>query len=216
MTTAPRLPRGRPASSSREEIERLSIELFLEHGYEATTLAMITAACRISRTSFFRYYSSKAEIIWWAFDVHTRALRGLLLDAPPTTAVMESVRASAVAGLRRSIDAEGIWMKRFRVLDSSPALQSEESAHWLSWARVVAEFVAERCGLPVGDVIPQSIGGAVQAAFLAVLRSWKHIDHPTSALLAELDEKLTPLCDVLQNWLDTAEPQHPTRSRPTT
>ena len=45
MTDSTRLQRGRPAGSSREEIERESIELFLENGYESTTLAMITAAC---------------------------------------------------------------------------------------------------------------------------------------------------------------------------
>jgi AcrR family transcriptional regulator len=163
---------------------------------------MITQACGISRTSFFRYYSSKAEVVWWAFDVHTRMLRELLSAASPADHVMRVVRESAVEGLRRSIDAEGIWMKRFRILDSSAELQSEESAHWISWAGVVAEFVARRNALEVGDVIPQSVGGAVQAAFLAVLRSWTDVDTLTPGLLDELNAKLTPLCDVLQRWLD--------------
>jgi AcrR family transcriptional regulator len=203
LSDTTRASRGRPAGSSREEIERRAIDLFLDNGYEATTLAMITAACGISRTSFFRYYSSKAEIVWWAFDVHTRLLRDLLATVPSDAPTMGAVRESAVAALRASIDPEGIWMKRFRILDSSPELQSEESAHWISWAGTVAAFVADRTSQAVDEVIPQSIGGAVQAAFLAVLRSWIALDHPTPALLAELNDKLTPLCNVLQNWLDT-------------
>jgi AcrR family transcriptional regulator len=201
MPANPRAPRGRPARSSRAEIERRSIDLFLENGYEATTLAMISSACGISRTSFFRYYSSKAEIVWWAFDAHTRTLRDLLAAGSPASETMRVVRGSVVAALAASMDPEGIWMKRFRVLDSSPELRSEESAHWISWAAVVAEFVAERHRLAAGDVIPQSIGGAVQAAFLAVLRGWSSLERPTAALLADLDEQLAPLCEVLQRWL---------------
>jgi AcrR family transcriptional regulator len=203
MTNAQRLPRGRPAGSSREEIERHAIGLFLERGYESTTLAMIVDACGISRTSFFRYYSSKAEIVWWAFDVHTRALRDLLAAGSETAPTMQVVRESAVAALRGSIDPDGLWMRRFRVLDDSSELQSEESAHWISWAGVVAEFVAVRHAMNVADVTPQSIGGAMQAAFLAVLRSWTGVDHPTAALLEDLDGKLEPLCGIMQNWLDT-------------
>ena len=58
-------------------------------------------------------------------------------------------------------------------------------------------------------VPPQSIGGAVQAAFLAVLRQWLATRRPTAIAAvapADLDAALTPLCDLLQGWLDQLRP----------
>ncbi|GAA3862194.1 mycofactocin system transcriptional regulator [Leifsonia kafniensis] len=199
--------RGRPAASSKAIIERAAIELFLEHGYAETTIPMIAEASGVSRTSVFRYWGSKAEIIWGEFDRHTSNLAEGLRVSDQGQPTMAVVRAEVVANLGRSIEDSQLWMERFAVLDSSRELRSEESAHWIDWAHTVAAFVAERHGLSADGVVAQSIGGAVQAGFLAVLREWRRAgsewpERPTSALLAELDEALTPLGEVLQEWLN--------------
>ncbi|MGW0982160.1 acyl-CoA-like ligand-binding transcription factor [Streptomyces xiamenensis] len=200
--TAPRRSRGRPPGSSRAEIERAAIGLFLAHGYAGTSLAMITGACGISKTSFFRYYPSKAQIIWSAFDEHTRALRALLERADPEVPLLRSVRHAVVEALRGSIDAEGLWMRRFIILDSSPELRAEESLHWDSWADVIAERIADRTGTGPHALVPASIGGALQAAFLATLRTQRDAPDPAATVLRALEDDLAPLCDVLQSWLD--------------
>ncbi|MEW1722514.1 TetR family transcriptional regulator [Streptomyces sp. NPDC093109] len=194
---------GRPAVSSREHIERVAIRLFREHGYAATTIPMIAEAAGVSRTSVFRYWGTKPEIVWGAFDVHTQRLARLLDAADAARPTMCAVRECVVENLGRSIEDSGQWMERFALLDSAPELRSEGSAHWLGWAAVVAAFVARRHGVPEGGVVAQSVGGAVQAAFLAVLRGWLTEPRPSAALLPELDRELAPLCDVLESWLDS-------------
>ncbi|MER5177254.1 TetR family transcriptional regulator [Streptomyces sp. NPDC002896] len=194
--------RGRPAVSSRQDIETRAIALFLEHGYEGTTLGAITDACGVSKTTFFRYYTSKAAIIWSAFEEHTAILRRLLREADPRVPVMTAVRTAVVEAFRASMDDEGTWMKRFVILDTSPALRAEESAQWISWAGAVAEHVARRTEDDPGALAPASIGGAVQAAFLATLRGWRTAADPAPAFARRLDADLKPLCDILQEWLD--------------
>jgi AcrR family transcriptional regulator len=194
-------PRGRPHASSRDAIEEVAIGLFLEHGYEQTTIGMITAASGIGRTTLFRYYRSKADIVWSAFSEHTEHLRGLLGASHPGSPTMTAVRVAVVEALAASIDSRGIWMKRFQILDTSAVLRAEESAHWISWADAIAGFVAEDVGLEPAGVVPQAIGGAVQAAFLAVLRGWRDIPDPDGRLLPRLDDDLRGLCDALQAWL---------------
>jgi AcrR family transcriptional regulator len=162
---------------------------------------MITAACGIGRTTLFRYYRSKADIVWSAFSEHTEHLRGLLGTSHPGSPTMTAVRVAVVEALAASIDSRGIWMKRFQILDTSAVLRAEESAHWISWADAIAGFVAEDVGLEPADVVPQAIGGAVQAAFLAVLRGWRDIPDPDGRLLPRLDDDLRGLCDALQAWL---------------
>jgi AcrR family transcriptional regulator len=193
--------RGRPPASSKDAIEEAAIGLFLEHGFEQTTIAMITTACGIGRTTLFRYYRSKADIVWSAFSEHTGHLRQTLRASQPGSPTMTAVRVAVVEALAASIDSRGIWMKRFQILDTSAVLRSEESAQWISWADAIAEFVAEDVGLRPSDVAPQAIGGAIQAAFLAVLRGWQSVPDPDRRLLPYLDGALRGLCDALQAWL---------------
>ena len=211
MGSVPARPRGRPPASSRDAIEEAAIDLFLEHGYDQTTIAMITAACGIGRTTLFRYYRSKGDIVWSAFSAHTEHLRRILAASRPGSPTMTAVRVAVVEALAASIDARGIWMKRFQILDTSASLRSEESAQWISWASAIAEFVAEDVGLEPAGVVPQAIGGAVQAAFLAVLRSWQGLPHPDRRLLPRLDDELRGLCDVLQMWLAGTRPDRHAR-----
>lgn len=201
--STPRRPRGRPATSSREDIERVAMGLFLADGYAATTIQMIADASGVSRTSVFRYWGSKADIVWAVFDVHTQRLGELFAAADPSEATMTVVRRQVVENMRMSTEDSGIWMERFAVLDSAPELRSERSAHWIGWASTVASYVAARNGLADTDVVPQSIGGAVQSAFLAVLRQWRKVAEPSAEeLLPQLDDALRPLCALLQHWLD--------------
>jgi AcrR family transcriptional regulator len=178
------------------------MQLFLEHGYAATTIQLIATESGVSRSSVFRYWGSKSEIVWSEFDLHTGRLGDLLRASDPGTPTMDVVRQCVVENQRLSMHASASWLERFAVLDSAPELEPEECAHWVAWADTVSGFVAARTGSDPGDVVPQAIGGAVQSAFLAVLRQWLAAEDRAGALLSSLDGALAPLCTLLQGWLD--------------
>lgn len=85
--------RGRPQASSRETLADAACELFLEQGYEATTVADITQRAGVSRSSFFNYFDGKAGAIWFALDAHLESATGL------TTGDSEDVLAALLRGL---------------------------------------------------------------------------------------------------------------------
>lgn len=72
--------RGRPPASSREVLADAACELFFEQGYEATTAADIARRAGVSRSSFFNYFATKGEILWFDFDDRAARLRADLLD----------------------------------------------------------------------------------------------------------------------------------------
>lgn len=72
--------RGRPPASSREALADAACELFFEQGYEATTTAEIARRAGVSRSSFFNYFQSKGEILWFDFDARVDRLRAELAD----------------------------------------------------------------------------------------------------------------------------------------
>ena len=60
--------RGRPRSSSREALEEAATELFLEHGYQHTTVDDIAARAGVSRATFFNYFPTKSAVLWVGVD----------------------------------------------------------------------------------------------------------------------------------------------------
>ncbi|MGB4138172.1 MAG: TetR/AcrR family transcriptional regulator, partial [Microbacterium sp.] len=59
---------GRPRSSSRETLAEAACELFLEQGYESTSIADIARRAGVSRSSFFNYFASKSDVLWSGLD----------------------------------------------------------------------------------------------------------------------------------------------------
>ncbi|PPF78795.1 TetR family transcriptional regulator [Subtercola sp. Z020] len=200
----PQKPRGRPHASSREQIAQHAFELFLERGFAATTIASIAKASGVSKTSFFRYYSSKSEIIWLAFDQHIDRLQTLLQQSDPGLPSLTAVRLAVLDALTRDTARDAVWRQRFVLFDSSPELRDEESAHWNAWAGVISAFLVLRTGCPVEHAVPPVVGGAVQSLVLAKLRSWLPLTDPARTLADWIDDDLRPLCEALQPWVDAS------------
>jgi AcrR family transcriptional regulator len=83
--------RERTRSLVRWQVGDAALELFSSQGFEATTVEEIAARAGISRSSFFRYFASKEDVIVLQLEESGAALRKALLarpdDEPPWTAV---------------------------------------------------------------------------------------------------------------------------------
>ncbi|UFS60640.1 acyl-CoA-like ligand-binding transcription factor [Subtercola endophyticus] len=170
--TFPAPRRGRPPVSSRETLEEIAFELLLRDGYEATTVQSIMTAGGIGRTTFFRYFGSKGGIVWGEFDRAVERLRACLDgagDVPVMTAVVNAVAESTRLSQEAAPET---WLDRFRVLDRDTALAGDTAEHWRIWAAEVAGYVDRRVGLPPDSVVGAAVGGAIQAAYVAMLRRW--------------------------------------------
>lgn len=86
-------PRGRPHASSREVLTDAACELFLEQGYEATSVTEIARRAGVSRSSFFNYFDGKAAILWVVLDDQIDALVKRLAD--PEQSLSEALDAFA-------------------------------------------------------------------------------------------------------------------------
>lgn len=171
MTTTPSR-RGRPPVSSRPAIEATAFELLLRDGYEATTVQAITDAAGVGRTTFFRYFGSKPGVVWAEFDRAIERLR-TALDGADAADPMSAVQEAVVESTRQSRAASPeSWLDRFRVLDRDPALAGEAAAHWRQWAETISAYVQRRAGSSLASPLAAAVGGAVQAAYVDVLRDW--------------------------------------------
>src|SRR4051812_42568170 len=73
---------GRPRATSRRVLELIALDLFTEQGFDATTVEQISERAGVSRRTFFRYFDSKAAVLWSEFDHEVETLHRLLAEAP--------------------------------------------------------------------------------------------------------------------------------------
>ncbi len=59
---------GRPRRSSRATLLDAAAELFLEQGYEKTSIDQIAQRAGVARATFFNYFSAKGDLLWAELD----------------------------------------------------------------------------------------------------------------------------------------------------
>ncbi|MGI4893767.1 MAG: TetR family transcriptional regulator [Janthinobacterium lividum] len=197
---------GRPPVTSRGAVERAAITLMLRSGYADVSVDRIAAAAGIGRSTFFRYFASKPAVVWAAFDGAISALRDALAATSPDEPVLQALSRAVVHSTRASTLESTVWLERFELLDTEPALRAEAGVHWQEWSDVVAEFVALRRGERPA-VVAGAVAGAVQATYLVTMRSWLPVPpggrtRSDEELLDELAANLTLVSGGLVELLD--------------
>ena len=59
---------GRPATIDPDAVARIALRLFAERGYEQTSMEDIAGAAGIGRKSLYRYFASKADLVWGGIE----------------------------------------------------------------------------------------------------------------------------------------------------
>jgi TetR/AcrR family transcriptional regulator, regulator of mycofactocin system len=158
--------------TSRSEIEHIALDLFSARGFDTTTVDDIAAAAGIGRRTVFRYYSSKNDIPWGAFDEQLDRMRETFAALPDDLPVLAGVRV-AVLRFNEVHPQEQPWhRRRLRLILGTPALQAHSTLRYAAWRRVVAEYAGRRLGQPVDALVPQAIGYASLGVALAAYERW--------------------------------------------
>jgi TetR/AcrR family transcriptional regulator, regulator of mycofactocin system len=189
--TAAGARRGRPPGTSARELELISLRLFTEAGFEDTTVERIAAEAGVSKRTFFRYFDSKADVLWHAFDGEVRALRAAFTAVPPRVPLMDAIRQVVVGANSYRAEDVAELRTRMNLIGTVPALQASAAHHYDAWERAVSDFAASRLGQPGGALIPLAIGRATLAVCRAAYDSW--VDRADADLTVYLDEALRAL-----------------------
>jgi len=182
---------GRRRVTSRAELEQAAFTLFAAHGFDATTVDEIAAAAGIGRRTFFRYFPSKNDIPWGAFEHELERMRARLRACPPDVPLMDAVRLALVDFNRVTPAQVPLHRRRMELILRVPTLFAHSTLRFTAWREVVAEFVAERTGRCPDDLAPQAIAHAVLGVAVAAYEHW--LDEPGSDLGTLLDDAMRQL-----------------------
>jgi AcrR family transcriptional regulator len=77
---APAPKRGRPGYD-REQVLAVAVRVFNEHGYDATSVADLSAALGLTKSALYHHFESKSAILEFALDDALDALEAVVDDA---------------------------------------------------------------------------------------------------------------------------------------
>ncbi len=183
--------RGRRPRTTRARLSEVALRLFARDGFEATTVDDIADAAGIARRTFFRYFATKADVVWGEFDAELERLRERLRRAPDDEPMVDVVRTAVVATNRFGAGELDELRIRIELTATVPALVAHSAVQYQAWCDVVAEFAARRLGARPDDLGPQTVARACLGAALAAFTVWAA--HPGEDLDRCLDEAFTIL-----------------------
>jgi AcrR family transcriptional regulator len=191
--------RERTRNMVRAELAQAALELFVEQGFEATTIEQIAAATGLSRRSFHRYFASKEDVFGQWF-VETGQQLAAALAARPT-------EERPWFALRRSFDDLVQWMSErpqslpiTRMILNTPALHATHLHKHALWRDALADVLQRRPaedGRELGRIAAVALVGAALAGLDSAQSAWASEDNEQSlgVLLDEAMNAIAPLSD---------------------
>ena len=118
--------------------------LFLERGFEATTLDDIAAAADVSRRTFFHYFASKEDVVFAWQEKSIAALLKAMAFRPAGESMLVAAE-NGITEVARQLDPdEAVAMAQLK--RDNPALQARDQIKYERLERALAEALLERAG----------------------------------------------------------------------
>ncbi|HEY3339892.1 MAG TPA: TetR/AcrR family transcriptional regulator [Propionicimonas sp.] len=149
------------------EITSIAMRLFLDQGFEETTIDQIASTAGISRRSFFRYFGTKEDIVLGDLAKRGELVRDALEQVPPTIGPWEALREALHAVDALSIEP-GVTLKIARMMYGTPSLRSRSIEKHLHWQSLLVPDIRRRLGIDHDD-IANPVPAAIVASAIACL-----------------------------------------------
>lgn len=130
--------------NARGRLEQAALKLYVERGFEQTTVAEIAKQAGLSERTFFRYFADKPEVLFWG----SGALQELLVS----TVASAPVSASPIVAIAAALEAAGALLQERRagalqrqaVVAANAELQERELIKLASLASAMADALRQR------------------------------------------------------------------------
>ena len=158
--------RERKKARTRAELQRHALRLFAERGYEATTVEDIASASEVARSTYFRNFATKEDVVM--FDdvdpLFEEALAAVPAGTPLLVALIEAMRATFAELDEQKLAQEELRMRLVRTVPEIAAALRARGAWDVEQA---ARFVASALGRTPEDIEVVTLAGALTGARFA-------------------------------------------------
>ncbi|MGN9840212.1 TetR/AcrR family transcriptional regulator [Nonomuraea sp. H19] len=144
---------------TRQAISDHATQLFLERGFDRTTIADIAAAARVAKMTVTNYFPRKEDL---ALDHHEEFVQGLasvVAARTPGESALAALRRAYVSALERRDPVIGFTGRDFaRMIADSPILVARlRDLHDQREDALAAQLAAEAAGVPAPPLRPGGV-----------------------------------------------------------
>ncbi|GIH65098.1 MULTISPECIES: TetR/AcrR family transcriptional regulator [Microbispora] len=150
------------------EIAEVAMELFLEKGFEATTIDDIAAAAGISRRSFFRYFGTKEDVVLGNLAGEGARAAAALAERPDDEPLWTAL-LNVVALIDEAPGERERLLKISEMMYGTPSLRARSLEKHLQWQADLLPEVKRRLPADPGDGLADLRAAAVVAGAIACL-----------------------------------------------
>jgi AcrR family transcriptional regulator len=157
--------RERKKQRTREAIVEAAFQLFDERGFDGTTIADIADAADIAPRTFFSYFPSKDDVVFYDFEQKREMIAAWLRDREPGTNTIDALRAGWQT-MQSEVEASHLEEKRLRkcLVDDNESLSAHSEFLKGKITELLAESVAEDLGDEPDGLRPRLVAATFAAA----------------------------------------------------
>jgi len=197
--------RERKKRETRETIARTAMDLFVERGYDAVTVADVARAADVSEKTVFNYFPAKEDLVFGRGQARRQQLIHDIRTRAPGTSLVEPFRRQTEELIDRLGEGpDEAFVAVPRLVGQSSVLRERL---FLGWEREAAELtpvIAEETGAAPDDLVPGIVARSLawthrlvfRAAFGRVIAGEDH-----AAVAADLRAQAARAYDQLEHGL---------------
>jgi AcrR family transcriptional regulator len=160
------------SSTTRQRLVDAAFALFEEHGFDGTTVDQIAVRAGLGRTTFFRHFGSKDEVVFPNHQAVLDHVDSRLATATPSTRQV-ALREAARIVLNSYLEEGATARARYRLTSSVPSLRARETASVQSYQRLFTRHLRQWLdATPQGALRAELLSAALVTAHNYVLRQW--------------------------------------------
>ncbi|MEU6800493.1 TetR family transcriptional regulator [Streptomyces neyagawaensis] len=167
--------RERKKRRTYETVSEIAIELFLEKGFDAVSVAEIAAAAEISKPTLFRYFPAKEDLVLHRIADHETESARVVAGRAEGESVVGALRAHFLAGLTRRDPVTGLndhprVLAFHRLLYGTPSLVARMYGHLERSEEALAEALGGGLDARV------AAGQLVAVRRVLAMENWRRIE----------------------------------------
>ena len=156
---------------ARGRLERAAMDLFLERGFEQTTVTEIASRAGLTQRTFFRHFADKREVLFGGSAALQELLLSALASAPESAAPIDAVAAALEAASAGLQERREYSRQRQVVIAANPELQERELIKLAALSAALADGLRQRGVTDPAASLAAEMGIAV---FRIAIERWQN------------------------------------------
>ncbi|MGH3734160.1 MAG: TetR/AcrR family transcriptional regulator [Micromonosporaceae bacterium] len=169
--------REQKKARTRANLQEHALRLFLEQGYDNTTVEQIAAAAGVSHMTFFRHFPTKEDVV--LRDEYDPLLESLIASRPTGEPPVTRVRSALRDALGEVYpEAREAILVRTRLMLRTPALRARSWENQHTTGRLLERALS---GQAAPDLRTRVVAAACLAAITTAIEAWADADTSTAS-----------------------------------